>query len=66
MSSAHAVRFAGLPGPQQDKLTLYIFGPGFGESQVAALPDGRWLVVDRQAGCASPTHAAQETPPAWR
>ncbi|WP_437906120.1 MBL fold metallo-hydrolase [Sorangium sp. So ce327] len=28
------------------KLTLYVFGPGFGESQVVALPDGKWMVVD--------------------
>lgn len=46
MSSAHAARFAGLPAPEKGKLTLYVFGPGFGESQVVALPDGKWLVVD--------------------
>jgi len=46
VSSVHAARFAGLPAPKKDKLTLYVFGPGFGESQVVALPDGRWMVVD--------------------
>ncbi|WP_437738400.1 MBL fold metallo-hydrolase [Sorangium sp. So ce1335] len=25
---------------------LYLLGPGFGESQVIAFPDGRWMVVD--------------------
>ena len=27
-------------------MTLYVLGPGFGESQVFSLPDGRWMVVD--------------------
>lgn len=38
--------FAGLPGPQPGKLVLWFLGPGFGESIVAALPDGKWMVVD--------------------
>lgn len=33
-------------GVSKDKLTLYVFGPGFGESQVVWLPDGKWMVVD--------------------
>jgi len=46
VSSTHGDRFIGLPAPQKGKLTLYVFGPGFGESQVVALPDGRWMVID--------------------
>lgn len=38
--------FGGLPRPERGKLTIYVFGPGVGESQVVALPDGRWVVVD--------------------
>ena len=38
--------FDGLPGPQRGKVVLWFLGPGFGESVVAALPDGRWMVVD--------------------
>lgn len=41
-----ATLFEGLPGPEEGKLTLYVFGPGVGESQVVALPDGKWIVVD--------------------
>lgn len=37
-----------LPRPGPDRLVLYLLGPGFGESQVIAFPDGRWMVVD---GC---------------
>lgn len=37
-----------LPRPGPGKLVLYVMGPGFGESQVVAFPDGRWMVVD---GC---------------
>jgi hypothetical protein len=37
-----------LPRPGPDRLVLYLLGPGFGESQVVAFPDGRWMVVD---GC---------------
>ncbi|WP_437916373.1 MBL fold metallo-hydrolase [Sorangium sp. So ce302] len=39
---------ADLPRPGSDRLVLYLLGPGFGESQVIAFPDGRWMVVD---GC---------------
>ena len=39
---------AGLPRPGPDRLVLYVLGPGFGESQIVAFPDGRWMVVD---GC---------------
>lgn len=39
---------AELPHPGPDRLVLYVMGPGFGESQVVAFPDGRWMVVD---GC---------------
>lgn len=46
MTSAHAHLFKGLPAPAQGSLTVYVFGPGFGESQVVALPDGKWMVVD--------------------
>jgi hypothetical protein len=46
VTSAHAALFAGLPAPVPGSLTLYVFGPGFGESQVVALPDGKWMVVD--------------------
>lgn len=46
MSSQHASLFEGLPSPPKGALTVYIFGPGFGEAQVVALPDGRWVVVD--------------------
>jgi len=38
--------FEGLPAPTLGKLTLYVLGPGIGESQVVALPDGKWMVVD--------------------
>ena len=41
-----AALFEGLPAPATGSLTIYVFGPGFGESQVVALPDGRWMVVD--------------------
>ncbi|MCB9550585.1 MAG: hypothetical protein R3F65_10645 [bacterium] len=40
--------FTGLPDPEPERLTLYGFGPGFGESLVLHLPDGLWMVVD---GC---------------
>lgn len=46
MSSEHGALFAGLPAPELDRLTVYVFGPGFGESQVVALPDGKWMVID--------------------
>jgi hypothetical protein len=36
----------GLPTPRRDRLTLYVLGPGFGESIVVALPDGLCMVVD--------------------
>lgn len=39
---------AELPRPRPEQLVLYVLGPGFGESQVVAFPDGRWMVVD---GC---------------
>jgi beta-lactamase superfamily II metal-dependent hydrolase len=35
-----------LPHPQAGELTIYILGPGFGESQVVVFPDGRVGVVD--------------------
>lgn len=38
--------FEGLPRPASDRLVLYVLGAGFGESQVIAFPDGRWMVVD--------------------
>lgn len=37
---------AALPPPLANAITLYVFGPGFGESQVIAFPDKRWMVVD--------------------
>lgn len=40
------VTFEGLPAPGSGRLVLYTMGPGFGESQAVAFPDGRWLVVD--------------------
>lgn len=40
------ISFKGLPAPREDHLTLYLLGPGFGESLSVALPDGRWMVVD--------------------
>lgn len=46
MPSVHAALFDGLPAPKPGVLTLYVFGPGFGESQVVALPDGKWMVID--------------------
>lgn len=39
-------RFDGLPTPKLGELTAYFLGPGFGESTVVALPDGKFLVVD--------------------
>lgn len=38
--------FEELPDPESGALTLYILGPGFGESQVVSMPDGAWMVVD--------------------
>lgn len=38
--------FADLPPPSPGELTLYAFGPGFGEAMVVHLPDGLWMVVD--------------------
>ncbi|HSO00106.1 MAG TPA: hypothetical protein VLS89_17555 [Candidatus Nanopelagicales bacterium] len=46
MTAADPLRFEGLPRPELGKMTIYVFGPGVGESQVVALPDGRWIVVD--------------------
>jgi len=46
MTSKHGSLFAGLPAPAKGALTVYVFGPGFGEAQVVALPDGKWVVVD--------------------
>ena len=46
MSAQHAALFDGLPDPVEGALTVYVFGPGFGESQVVALPGGKWMVVD--------------------
>ncbi len=46
MTADSAALFADLPRPERDKITLYVFGPGVGESQVVALPDGKWIVVD--------------------
>ena len=37
---------ADLPQPAPDRLVAYFLGPGFGESMVAAVPDGRVMVVD--------------------
>lgn len=39
-------RFDALPKPKPGRLTLYLFGPRFGESAVLAMPDGKWVVVD--------------------
>lgn len=38
--------FHALPMPESDSLTMYFFGPGFGESIVLSLPGGVWMVVD--------------------
>jgi hypothetical protein len=35
-----------VPTPVRGELTIYVLGPGFGESQVLSMPDGRWVVVD--------------------
>ncbi|KYF85885.1 hypothetical protein BE20_13445 [Sorangium cellulosum] len=35
-----------LPRPAQGTLTVYLLGPGVGESEVIALPDGKCIVVD--------------------
>lgn len=37
---------ADLPRPSRSWLSLYVLGPGVGESQVVVFPDGRVLVVD--------------------
>lgn len=50
-------RFAGLPEPAKDRLVVYVFGPSPGESQVVALPDGRWIVID---GCVDGGHSLPE------
>lgn len=48
-SSAPSATFANdLPLPDRGKLTIYLLGPGYGESQVVVFPDGRSMVVD---GC---------------
>lgn len=46
----------GLPSPVAGALTCYFLGPGFGESQVLVLPDGRTVVVDccRRSGAVLP------------
>lgn len=46
MTLPHEALFAGIPAPAKGSLTVYVFGPGVGESQVVALPDGKWMVVD--------------------
>lgn len=39
--------FSGLAAPSTNgELAVYVVGPGFGESQVIVLPDGRTVVVD--------------------
>jgi glyoxylase-like metal-dependent hydrolase (beta-lactamase superfamily II) len=38
--------FSGLAVPPPGVLTAYFFGPGFGESAVLHMPDGRWVVID--------------------
>lgn len=38
--------FEGIPLPSKDRLSLYVIGPGFGESSVTVLPDGKVVVVD--------------------
>lgn len=35
-----------LPRPKKGSLTLYLGGPGVGESQALCFPDGRWMIVD--------------------
>jgi hypothetical protein len=39
-------RFDELPIPKRGRVTIYLFGPGFGESAVLAMPDLRWVAVD--------------------
>ena len=46
MTKSLANVFDGLSAPKPGTLTIYVIGPGYGESQVVALPDGRWMVVD--------------------
>lgn len=36
--------------PGSRKMVVYVIGPGFGESVVVSLPDGKWLVVDCYSG----------------
>jgi len=38
--------FAGFPDPKRSTLTIFVIGPGKGESQLVSLPDGKWMVVD--------------------
>lgn len=38
--------FEGLPRPVHGELTVYVLGPGFGESAVLCLPDNRIVAVD--------------------
>ena len=49
---------AHLPRPAKGKLSIYLLGPGVGESQVVVFPDGRCMVVD---GC---THDGVNLPAA--
>lgn len=45
-----------LPRPARDRLSVYLLGPGVGESIVVVFPDGRSMVVD---GC---EHAGRNLP----
>lgn len=40
------VSFGAVPKPIAGRLNLYIFGPGFGESQIIVLPDRKCVVID--------------------
>ena len=50
-----------------DRLTLYLLGPGVGESVVAIMPDGRVIVVDScvDGGVNLPARVVHRPPIHW-
>lgn len=51
------------PPPLKDEIEISVLGPGFGESIVIHLGDGRWMVVD---SCIDSTDSSNKQPAAFR